>query len=567
MHKSQYISIIQLCNYVNDNKSSLSNNPLSSFSLILKIRKFQIKVLLCLIMIFFTSQYFSQYNVISKNVPLQEDYNNALQEWNILYPDNHFHLSYKPVLYSSIQAFQDTIFKNKSYPKLKSLALSRVFNDAPNKRNQYQIQILPIIHTLQGYDGVFTSENGAGSQLYFNINNDFTLYGSGIVYRSSFPFYIDTNIFQNQLIRNIGFPLNHQNNFYSYYYWNAYASYSKSYFNFQAGYGKMFIGNGHRSLLLSDIAAPFPYLKLQGNFWNIQYNVFYLLLQHYIPGSNINAFQKKYATMHTLSWNITKKFNLTLFENVVWQGTDTNRHRGFDPVYLNPVVFYRPQEFQQGSSDNVMMGLNVSYTFPKKLQLYGQLALDEFYLKEIRAGKGWWANKQAWQIGLYALNVANIKNLNMRLEYNEAKPYTYSHGAPAQNYAHYGSPLAHPFGANFREFIISAQYSYKKWFLKIHNVYAEIGKDSSWTKSNVGQNIFLSYTTRSKEYGNYTLQGIRTYFNHFQIDAGYLIVPVMNMRLNISVIYRKNIDTMWNLENVWFSAGITCNVFNFYRDY
>jgi hypothetical protein len=270
--------------------------------------------------------------------------------------------------------------------------------------------------------------------------------------------------------------------------------------------------------------------------------------------------------MHTLSLNL-KNFNITFFENVVWQGTDTNRFRGFEPAYLNPVIFYRPQEYQQGSSDNVMMGLNASYIFPKKLQVYGQLALDEFYLKEIRAGKGWWANKQAWQLGIYALDFLGIKNLNLRLEYNEAKPYTYSHGSPAQNYAHYGMPLAHPFGANFREFVGQLRFSKGKWMILFHQVYAEIGKDSLSAKSNVGQNIFLSYTTHSKEYGNYTLQGIRTYFNHSQLDVSYLLIPVMNLRAQIGIAYRANNDVMIKYKNVWVFAGLSCNVFNFYRDY
>ncbi len=509
----------------------------------------------------------AQYNVQTKNVPLNTEYRDALQEWNIRYLTEPFHSVYQPYLFSTITEFSDTVFSKRSYLKIKSLALSKVFNDAPNKRNQYQLQVLPIIHSIQGYDGKFTSENGVGSQMYFNINNDFTLYGLGTIYSSTFPYFLDTNVLINQFIPNIGFPLNVQKNRYNYLYWNAYASYSKSFFNFQAGRGKMFVGNGYRSLLLSDVAAPYPYLKLQANFWKIQYNVFYMLLQHYIPGHNFNTLQKKYATMHSLSVNVSKKFNLTLFENVVWQGTDTNRHRGFDPTYLSPVLFLRPQEYQQGSSDNVMMGLNASYILTKKVMFYGQLALDEFYLKEVRAGKGWWANKQGWQLGMYWINFLDIKNLNFRLEYNEVKPYTYSHGAPAQNYAHLGLPLAHPLGANFREFVSQLTYSYHRWKVQIHQVYAEIGKDSLNEKSNVGQNIFLSYTTRGKEYGNYTLQGIRTYFNHSQIEISYLIVPVMNLRANIGLIYRTNNDVAIRYTNVWLYAGLTCNVFNFYRDY
>jgi len=541
-----------------------TNTISSRFSIILYYPK---KIITSIILLLLSLSQIAQYNVLSKNVLLQRDYSDALQEWSIRYPSEKFHSAFQPYLFSTIPEFSDTVFNKSSYPKIKSLAFSKVFNDYPNKRNQYQVQILPIIHSIQGYDGKFTSENGFGTHLYLNINNDFTAYGQISAYASTFPFFLDTLTFQNHFISSIGFPLSYHKNKYHYIYWNAYASYTKSAFNVQLGNGKMFIGNGYRSLLLSDISSPYPYLKLQANFWKIQYNVFYMLLKHYIPGKDLNFIQKKYATMHTLSINITKKWNITLFENVVWQGTDLNRHRGFDPAYINPVMFFRPQEYQQGSADNVMMGLNLSYTIPKKMQLYGQIALDEFYLKEIRAGKGWWANKQAWQLGIYAINFLSIPKLNCRIEYNEAKPFTYTHGSPAQNYAHFGQSLAHPFGANFREFIFQLNYSYKKWRILFHQVYAEIGKDSLSPKSNVGQNIFLSYTTRQKEYGNFTLQGVRTFFNHSQLELSYLIIPVMNLRAQTGIIYRQQTDVAFRFANLWFYAGISCNAFNFYRDY
>lgn len=504
---------------------------------------------------------------LSKNILIQQDYSEMLNEWNIRYPSESFHSVYQPYLTAGITSFADSVFQKKSYPKIQSLFLSKTFNDAPNKRNQYQLQILPVLHSIQGFDGTPTSENGIGTQIYLNINNDFTLYGLGTMYSSVFPYFLDTSVYSTQFIRNIGFPLSVRSSKYAYLYWSAYASYTKSYFNFQLGNGKMFVGDGYRSLLLSDIAPAYPYFKGQVNFWKLQYNVYYLLLSHYNPGSALNSIQKKYSTMHTLSFNLNKNFNITLFENVVWQGTDTNRHRGFDPVYLSPVVFLRPQEFQQGSSDNVMMGLNAHYILSKKAKVYGQLALDEFYLKEIRAGKGWWANKQAWQFGVYVIDALGIKNLNMRLEYNEAKPYTYSHGAPAQNYSHAGSPLAHPFGANFREFVGQLNFSFRKWQIRFHQVYAEVGKDSISSFSNVGQNIFLSYTTHPKEYGNYTLQGIRTYFNHTQLEVSYLLIPVMNMRVQTGLAYRAQNEVLFKYSNLWFYAGITCSVFNFYRNY
>ena len=67
----------------------------------------------------------------------------------------------------------------------------------------------------------------------------------------------------------------------------------------------------------------------------------------------------------------------------------------------------------------------------KKWTIYTQFLLDEFLLDEIRAGNGWWANKYSWQLGV---KVNNPKSF-YRLEFNLARPFTYSHGSEKQNYA------------------------------------------------------------------------------------------------------------------------------------
>ena len=61
---------------------------------------------------------------------------------------------------------------------------------------------------------------------------------------------------------------------------SAYISYSPwSFLNIQAGHGKHFIGNGYRSLLLSDNAFNYPYLKLLFNYLNLVLKLIISFLQ------------------------------------------------------------------------------------------------------------------------------------------------------------------------------------------------------------------------------------------------------------------------------------------------
>lgn len=117
-----------------------------------------------------------------------------------------------------------------------------------------------------------------------------------------------------------------------------------------------------------------------------------------------NPFLRKYTSMHYLDLNIGKRASIGVFESVVWHN-DTMGQRGFDIGYMNPFIFFRPVEFSIGSPDNVLMGFNAKYKITNKTTAYAQLLLDEFLIKEVRAGKGWWGNKQGWQIGIKSFDL------------------------------------------------------------------------------------------------------------------------------------------------------------------
>ena len=95
--------------------------------------------------------------------------------------------------------------------------------------------------------------------------------------------------------------------------------------------------------------------------------------------------------------------------------------------YLNPVIFYRAIEQQNGSSDNVILGLDVKWNAARKLSFYGQFILDEFVLDHIMDGDGWWANKFAIQGGAKYIDAFGVPNLDLQGEVNIVRPYTYSH--------------------------------------------------------------------------------------------------------------------------------------------
>lgn len=515
-----------------------------------------------------------QYDPMARNAFINPEMQEAFDYWNISRPTTRFHSSFKPYLSSSFAGVTDSVVPFKFYA-FKNFFLSKTLNEKPEKRNWYNIQLHPILDAEAGIDllafkPVFSTIGGTHVKL--NINNDFTFAASVYGGKSSFPFFIDTTLSAQKIIPEAGQAYGNNTSGYSFFDYTGYVSYSPNnnkIFNFQAGRDKHFIGDGYRSVLLSDFGPSAPYFRINTNIWRIQYNVWYTIMNDVTNANGRQrSFNNKYGTFHYLSYNIIEEVSIGLFENIVWRGTDTNQARTFEVNYLNPIIFFRPQEYSVGSPDNSFMGLNLNATLFKRLKLYGQLGLDEFFLKEIRARRGWWANKQAWQLGAKYINAFGIKGLKLQAEYNQVRPYTYTHGLIDQNYSHYGKALAHPLGANFKEYLGFINYRKRNWEIGWQGMYAIAGKDSTSGTSNMGQNIFLSYTTRPYEYGHYTTQGIKTIVAQSQIKFAWFIIPDMNMRLELIYIQRSEKNASgYVLENPYFSIGFKTSFWNVYRDF
>lgn len=292
---------------------------------------------------------------------------------------------------------------------------------------------------------------------------------------------------------------------------------------FEIGYDKNFIGNGIRSLILSNTQTQYPFAKVNLLYKKFQYSFMLANFKHYDIDTNWNLSKKnKFGVFHTANFKLWERLNISIFETVVWQDEDTLTKRGFDVNYLNPFVFFRPVESSLSSPDNALMGINANIKIFNNTLLYSQLLLDEFNLTHIRKKDGWWANKYAIQAGINVLSIFKIKNLDLKGEINYVRPFTYSHQSPQQNYAHATQSLAHPYGANFYEVIGNLNFLTGKWFFNFTANYAEIGLDEA--NNNYGQNIFKPYLTYTQEYNNTTTQGVKYkliksgFYTHYFFD-------------------------------------------------
>lgn len=331
----------------------------------------------------------------------------------------------------------------------------------------------------------------------------------------------------------------------------------------QLGHDRTFIGNGYRSLIFSDYSPPNFYLRANAKVWKINYlfqlNRFIGNERGSVRGSSAGQhYPVKYMAFHHASINIGKKFNLGIFESIVFTPEDSLNNNTFDIGYLNPVIFYRGIEQQSGSSDNALLGLDFKWNAFKGISFYGQAVLDEFVINEIRSGKGWWGNKYALQGGVKYIDVAGISNLDLQLEVNSVRPYTYSHNT-LSNYSNYSQALAHPLGANFQELVAIIRYQpIPKLNLTAKAFYAKTGRDS--TGQNWGSDILKNNTARQSEYGNVIAQGNKTNITFIDFTASYMIKH--NLFIDVKQIIRKSDSSLpsYNTNTLFTSLSVRWNI-------
>lgn len=313
------------------------------------------------------------------------------------------------------------------------------------------------------------------------------------------------------------------------------------------GYDRHFLGNGHRSLFLSDFSNSALFFKLNTRIWRINYQNLFMELQNAERFGADILIPKKYAALHHLDIGITKWLNVGLFEGVVFGRPDH-----FEFGYLNPVIFYRSIEQQNGSFDNALAGIDAKANVAKKFQFYTQFLLDEFNLGEVRKNNGWWANKWGLQLGARYIDAFNVPNLDLQLETNRVRPFTYSHRDSVANYTHYNQPLAHPLGANFQEWIGIARYQpAPRWLLQAKAIYYKQGKDTG--SVSFGSNVFYPNTPpyRQQDYGYKLGGGVGSTTALASFLLSYQLKP--NLFLETNALYRR--------ENIDFSRTPTKNTF------
>ncbi|RAR71773.1 gliding motility protein RemB [Flavobacterium aciduliphilum] len=491
------------------------------------------------------------------------------------------HTAVKPYTYSEVSKYYNLEAENSKLQLSKSSWWGRKIwneNTAAIQGDGYWFTLNPIFDMQVGKSEQKTYINTRGIQVRGAIGEQ--LHFSSTIFESQGKFanYYNDYIYSIRpsggnpgIVPGMGIAKDFKTDAYDFPMAEANITYTPSKFiNLQLGYGRNFIGDGYRSLFLTDGVSPYPYFKINTNFWKIKYTNVYMWLKDVRPDVTVDGtYASKYAATHYLSWNLSKRFNLGLFESVVWANQN---NRGFDMSFVNPIIFYRAVEISASSkSGNALLGFSGKYKLSNNINVYGQFLIDEFSFHEVKAGNNSWKNKFAQQIGVKFYNAFHVNNLLLQFEYNRIRPYVYSHSDIITNYGSYNQSLGHQWGGNAKEMIAIARYHKGRYFVDAKVTYGIRGLD--YDGLNYGGNIYLNYNeNRPYDVGVEIGQGDKTKIIIADLQAGYLVNPATNLKVFGSFIYRSfqpsfETDTITKSTTTWISLGLRCDIFNWYFDY
>ena len=540
------------------------------------------KILTLLLCLFSISNIFSQEIL----VPLNDDYEMEIQA-AAYSSDYRFHTAVKSWSEYQFKDILDIDRLNKSQfivkdfnKKWKNYAWNAIFNTdfIGFKSDDYYIAINPIVDFDLGKDnGKTTWVNTRGAEVKGTIGDNFAFYSNIRENQAVFPDYVTEYAKENKVVPGQGHARPFKQTGFDYANASAYiALRPMPWLQGVLGYGKNFIGDGYRSLILSDNAFAYPYVKLTGNVWNIQYSCFYTQMTDKNRLLNDDTYARKYAVIHYIDWAVTKRLNLGLFDAMVCRGQDENGiKRGLDFHYINPIIFLRTTDYYVGNSpDNALLGASASFILGKHTTLYAQFVMDEMTVKEFIAFDGYWANKQSYQFGIKSYNCFGVKNLFLQGEFNLVRPYMYSHHSGESNYAHYNQPLAHPWGGNFYELIARAQYNYKRFYFQYKMNYGQWGDDiitEDGELLNFGHNVYNDYSDFyhiDGTHGHFLLTGEKNTLMMNNFVVSWLVNPSYNLNVFADITHRsQSIEGGSQYNNFIINFGIRTTLDRKYYDF
>jgi hypothetical protein len=495
------------------------------------------------------NQFFAQ-DVERQAASLQHQYNASIKPFI-----NGINYNQQELDSASRQRYQNKLYKNIWLRKIKQESLLLV--DSPD----FKLSLDPLFYFEAGRDQKYNDSsyytNTRGVLIRGSIGSKFAFESTFLENQAVLPDYLSQFVRTWEVVPGQGRVKKFKTNGFDFANASGVISYRPNkFFNLMAGTGKLFVGNGYRSLLLSDNAFNYPYLKINFHTNKFSYTAVWASLQSIKNGRFVfnplsePIFTKRAYTFQYFSFRPIKRIELSMFQGLMWRAQQPGNTL-FDYNILNPVILAHAAQFGTDSANNVVLGANLNIKITSSLNFYGQFMADDF--KQTKTG---------FQAGLKYFDSGGIKNLYTQLEYNSVSAYSYAFGNAFQSFSHYNQPLAHPLGANFNEIVGIANYRWRDLFISGKINLIQYGKDS--TGYYAGNVIINNYAPADIQQNTMQLKATTQLID---VKLGYLINRTSNLNIALGAMLRNSELAGRSLQTNYVYLSIGTSITNKYYDF
>jgi uncharacterized protein YozE (UPF0346 family) len=306
-----------------------------------------------------------------------------------------------------------------------------------------------------------------------------------------------------------------------------------------AGNTSNFVGDGFRSLLLSDQNGFAPFMRVSWQM-NSKFKFTYLRSRHLnlmrrpFTSSAESYYEPKGFGMNYLTYQPIKGVGISLFEGNHWSRGDSIATSYTPALSYNPIPFSSSLIQNDRSKLHSVWGLNVSIQLFQNHLLYGQLLSDDLLVDDL-----------AFQLGLRMYNLFGVDQWMVQFEYNHVPNHFYTNPENERlSYSHYNMPLAHILGNGFSEVLFRTTYEWKRCYGEFILHYSDRKAQSS---------------TPLLPFANHQVSGSSSVFLG-SLEFGYRFNRKMNLCAFVQTSYRT--DSRIQQISTICSAGLRTSIRN-----
>ncbi|UCF79699.1 MAG: hypothetical protein JSW03_05525 [Candidatus Eiseniibacteriota bacterium] len=218
------------------------------------------------------------------------------------------------------------------------------------------------------------------------------------------------------------------------------------------------------SLILSDLAPPIDMVCFGFTLGRVSASGFFttlddVKLSRAVPYQYDSLYAGTAATRHLsghrIDFRVTPSLEVGLSETIIYGGPD----RELEPGYINPLNFYYAHQWNLVKNDNPLWALDATWWPTPRLQLYGQLLVDDYQF-EHKDERDEEPSEIGFLIGLHSGDPFGLANTSVTLEYARVNSWTYNQGYEWNRYTYGEALLGHPLGPDADAFYLTVA----RWF-------------------------------------------------------------------------------------------------------